>query len=397
MQISRRAAAIAPSMTLAIDAKAKELKAAGESVIGFGAGEPDFDTPLHIRQAGKDALDKGMTRYTPAAGMPELKKAIAEKLARENGLTYQPSDIVVSCGAKHSLFNVFQCILNEGDEVIVPTPCWVSYPEMVCMAGGVPVFVEGKEDRAFKPAIESLAAAVTPKTRALVLCTPNNPNGHVYNKAELEAIAQLAVAHDFVVISDEIYEHLVYDGERVPSIATLGDEIKKRTVVVNGVSKSYAMTGWRIGYTASCAELAKVMGNYQSHATSAPATMCQVAAMAALNGSIEERDAMREAFDTRRKLLVNGLNAIPGLSCGLPGGAFYVMLNATGVLGKAYEGQTIDSSMAFCEKLLEVQKVAVVPGEAFFAPGTCRLSYATSQQNIEEGLRRIAAFVAQLT
>ncbi len=395
MQLSKRVAGIAPSITLEIDAKAKAMQAQGLDVVGFGAGEPDFATPSFIREAGKQAIDAGKTKYTPASGAPDLRAAVCEKLARDNALAYKPEQIIISSGAKHSLFNAFQALINEGDEVIIPSPCWVSYPEMVRMAGGVPVFVPGLECDDFKPTIQAIAAAVSPRTRAFVLNTPNNPNGHVYTAAELAAIAGLAATHDFTVVSDEIYELLTYDGDCPPSIATLPGMIE-RTVVVNGVSKAYAMTGWRIGYTASPLPLAKAMGNFQSHATSAPATMCQAAATAALRGSMDEAIAMKAEFDRRRRLIHGLINAVPGLSARLPAGAFYIMMNISAVLGKSYEGRAIKGSMDFADALLQGEQCAVVPGLAFEADAYCRLSYATSLQNIEKGLARIAAFVGKL-
>ena len=396
MRIAQRAKDITASVTLAIDAKAKELKEQGKDVIGFGAGEPDFDTPLFIRDAAKQALDAGMTRYTPAAGMPQLKQAICDKLLRDNGLTYKPNQIVVSCGAKHSLFNAFFCLLEPGDEVLIPSPCWVSYPEQVRMVGGVPAFVASDAANDFKPTLAQWEAAVTPKSRALVLNSPNNPNGCVWEREELEDIAALAKKHDLTIVADEIYEHLIYDGREHVSIASLSEDALARTIVINGVSKSFAMTGWRIGYTASNPAIAKVMGDMQSHSTSAPATMAQVASIAALQGPFDTVAAMRDEFDRRRVELARRINEIDGLSCALPRGAFYIMMDITGILGKRLGDKLIDSPMAFASALLDDSLVAIVPGEAFMSNVHCRLSYATSLENITRGLDRIAAFVGKL-
>lgn len=394
--ISNKAKNIAPSATLAMDAKAKAMKAAGENVIGFAAGEPDFDTPVAIRDAMKDALDHGMTRYSPVPGTLELRKAIVDKLKRDNGLTYGVDQIIVSNGAKHSLYNACFTLLNEGDEVIIPTPCWVSYPEMVQMVGGVPVFVTASEAEGFIPTAEAMTAAITPKTKAFILTSPSNPNGCVWPKAALEALAELAVKHDFYVIADEIYEFLIYGKEKHVSIASLNKEIKARTIVINGVSKTYAMTGFRIGYAAGPKDVIEAMTNAQSQATSAPNTPAQYAATMALTMPQDCVETMRKAFEERRDVLVKGLNAIPGITCVKPDGAFYVMMNVTGLIGKSYEGKPIEDCAAFADTLLSAGKVAVVPGNAFMAEGFCRMSYATSMANILEGLKRIEAFAGAL-
>lgn len=397
MRISQRCQRVTGSLTLAIDAKAKEMKQKGIDVVGFGAGEPDFDTPEHIRKAAKDALDLGKTRYTPAAGMPELRQAICDKLKRDNGLDYVPQQIVVSNGAKHSLFNSFQALLEEGDEVIVPGPYWVSYPEIVRMAGGVPVIVEGTEANNFKPTIDDFRAAVTDKTRAVVINSPNNPNGFVFTREELQAIGDLAIEKDLSIVSDEIYEFLVYDGAEHISIASLSPEIKERTIVINGMSKAYAMTGWRIGYTASPLNAAKAMTNFQSHSTSCPNSIAQYAALTALSGPDDQLKSMVAEFDRRRRRIVELINEIPGLSCKPPKGAFYVMMNISGVFGKRYNGAPIVDSMSFTQLLLDNSHVAVVPGAGFGADAYVRLSYATSMENIEKGLARIKEFVGKLT
>ncbi len=397
MRISQRCQRVTGSLTLAIDAKAKEMKQKGIDVVGFGAGEPDFDTPEHIRKAAKDALDLGKTRYTPAAGMPELRQAICDKLKRDNGLDYVPQQIVVSNGAKHSLFNSFQALLEEGDEVIVPGPYWVSYPEIVRMAGGVPVIVEGREENNFKPTIDDFRAAVTDKTRAVVINSPNNPNGFVFTREELQAIGDLAIEKDLSIVSDEIYEFLVYDGAEHISIASLSPEIKERTIVINGMSKAYAMTGWRIGYTASPLNAAKAMTNFQSHSTSCPNSIAQYAALTALSGPDDQLKSMVAEFDRRRRRIVELINEISGLSCKPPKGAFYVMMNISGVFGKRYNGAPIVDSMSFTQLLLDNSHVAVVPGAGFGADAYVRLSYATSMENIEKGLARIKEFVGKLT
>lgn len=394
--VSTRCAAIAPSPTLEIDAKAVAMREAGINVIGFGAGQPDFDTPQHIKDAAIKAINDGKTKYTPASGILDLKKAVVEKFQRDNGLVYEPSQIVVSNGAKHSLFNAFAAVLNEGDEVIVPAPCWVSYPELIKINGGVPVYVHGPAEQEFKPTAAQMRAALTEKTKAILLNSPNNPCGYAYSREELQEIADLAVEHDLFVISDEIYEYLVYDGAQHCSIASLGEKIKENTIVVNGVSKSYAMTGWRIGYTASALPIAKAMGSLQSHVTSNPNSIAQYASVAALNGPREELAAMVKEFSERRELMVKLINGIDGLSCVPPKGAFYVMMNVTSAFGKSYHGKKIETSDDFCSAALDGVKVALVPGGPFLAEGFCRLSYATSRKNIEEGLARIAQFMSEL-
>ncbi len=395
--ISQKASNIAPSATLAMDAKAKALRAAGESVIGFAAGEPDFDTPEPIRDAMKAALDRGMTRYAPVAGTLELRKAIADKFLRDNGLTYAADEIIVSNGAKHSLYNAFFTLIDEGDEVIIPTPCWVSYPEMVRMVGGVPVYVPANEKDDFVPGIAAMEAAITPKTKAFMLTSPSNPNGCVWPEDTLRALAALAVKYDFYIIADEIYESLIYGGQKHVSIAAFGEEIKARSIVINGVSKTYAMTGFRIGYAAGPKAVIQAMVNAQSQATSAPNTPAQEAARVALTMPQDCVETMRKAFEERRDALVKGLNAIPGITCRKPDGAFYVMMNVSKLLGKRFEGKALEGCADFAEALLGAAKVVVVPGDAFMAEGFCRLSYAVSMANIEEGLRRIDAFVRQLT
>ena len=397
LTVSHRCQNIAPSMTLSIDARAKEMKAAGLNVIGFGAGEPDFPTPQHICDAAKEAIDLGMTRYTPAAGTKELRKAICEKLRRDNDMTYTYGDILVSNGAKHSLFNIFQAILDPGDEVLIPTPCWVSYPELVRMAGGVPVFIPATEETNFIPTNKDIASRVTRRTKAIVITSPSNPNGRVWEQEQLQFVADLAVSHPFFVVSDEIYEKLLYDGRKHLSIAQLGEQIKSQTFLVNGVSKAYAMTGWRIGYVAGPRNVISAMSSFQSQATSNPNSIAQYAAMKALQGDQSCVDAMVAQFEKRRDAMVEKINAIPGLSCRKPQGAFYIMMNIKQMLGKHYDGRMIESSLDFAELLLAEKQVALVPGVAFEAEGYCRLSYAVSMENILEGLSRIGEFVAELS
>ncbi len=395
MQLSRKYSSISPSPTLTIDAKFKAMKAEGVDVVGFGAGEPDFDTPAHIKQAAIRAIEEGATKYTPASGTLQLKEAICEKLKKENGLSYKPSDIVVSNGAKHSLSNVFGAILNPGDEVIIPTPYWVSYPEMVKLADGVPCPLVTKEENGFKFSAEDLLAALTPKTKALVLNSPSNPTGMVYTKEELSLIADVCVQKDLFVVSDEIYEHLIYEGERI-SIASLGEEIKERTIIVNGLSKTFAMTGWRIGYTASSREIAKLMSSVQSHATSNPNSIAQAASVAALEGGLDFVVEMKTEYKKRRDYMVSRINSIPGLSCKKPCGAFYVLMNMKALYGKMCDEREITCAADFAELFLEKAKVAVVPGEGFMADGFIRWSYATNMENIKKGLDRLESFVKTL-
>lgn len=396
LTISEKCRNIHPSVTLAIDARAKQLRAMGLDVIGFGAGEPDFDTPRYIKSAARDALDAGMTKYTPVAGTVELRTEIQQKLLRDNGLDYELADIIVSSGAKQCLFNALSAILDPGDEVLLPSPCWVSYPEMVRMAGGVPVMVKGDEANGFLVDADALRPHVTERTKALILNSPNNPSGSVYSRALLEGVAALAVEKQFYVISDEIYEKLIYDGETHVSIASLGDEIRAQTIVVNGVSKSYAMTGWRIGYAAGPKAVIRAMTAFQSHSTSNPNSIAQHAAAVALtNGEKFMHDSLVE-FDARRRLMHQLISEIPGLSAALPKGAFYMMLNISALIGKSLNGRAIRGSDDFAEMLLESRKVAVVPARAFGDDRYVRLSYATSRDKITLGLARIAEFVKEL-
>ncbi len=387
--ISKKAQNISPSITLAISAKAKQMKEEGIDVISFGVGEPDFDTPANIKNAAIEAIKQGHTKYTPASGLPQLKKAICAKLKSDNNLDYGPENIIVSNGAKHSLYNIFQAICNPEDEVIIPAPYWVSFPEMVKMADANPVIVNCTEENEFKITTGDLLNAITSKTKAMILNSPSNPTGSIYTRAELEEIARIAVEHNIFVITDEVYEKLVYDGEEHISIASLNEKIKDLTITVNAMSKCYAMTGWRIGYTASHETIAKAMNSMQSHATSNPNSIAQHASIEGLTGDQSSVEEMRLAFDERRKYMVRRVNEIKGLSCIVPKGAFYIMMNIKQLIGTTVKGTTIDGSMDFSELLLEHANVAVVPGIAFGVDEFVRLSYANSLENIEEALNRI--------
>ena len=394
-ELSQIAQAVQASTTLAIDAMFKQMKADGIDVIGFGAGEPDFNTPDNIKAAAVKAIEENKTRYTPAAGIMELRKAACQRLREDCGLDYQPTQIVAASGAKHSVYIALQVLVNPGDELILPAPFWVSYYELIKMAGGVPVIVTATEAEDFKLTAEKLSAAITPKTKAMILNNPSNPTGMMYTKAELEAIAEVCVKNEIYVIADEIYYGLVYDGQEFTSFASLGDEVKNLTILVNGVSKSYAMTGWRIGYTASNDQIAKVMSNYLSHSTSAPSSVSQWAAVEALCGPQEGILAMRDEFEARRNYIVERMNRIDGVSCLKPEGAFYVMMNIEKLIGRTFGGIEITDSDSFAKAFLEQGLVAVVPCSGFGAPNFVRWSYATSMENIKEGLDRLEKFLAQ--
>ena len=396
LTLSERVLAISPSVTLAIDAKAKKLRQEGMDVIGFGAGEPDFCTPEYINDAGKFAIDAGITRYTPVAGTMDLRERICEKLYRDNGVEYTPAEVMVSNGAKQALFTALSALLNPGDEVLVPTPGWLSYTEMIKMVGGVPVPVHGDEAQDFIVTADMLREHVTEKTKALIINTPNNPNGCVYSYEQLKAITELAVECGFYVVSDEIYEKLIYDDARHYCIASFGDEIKKQAIVVNGVSKTYAITGWRIGYAAGPKHIIQAMTSFQSHASSNANSIAQYAAATALSCGDKYIKSMITEYDVRRRLMHRLLNEIDGLSARLPKGAFYMMMNLTGIMGKKFRGQEITNSTQFAELLLSEKRVAVVPALAFGDDRYVRLSYATSRANIVEGMRRIAAFISEL-
>lgn len=392
MNLSIKNMSISPSPTLAIDSKFKEMKANGVDVVGFGAGEPDFETPENIKNAAIEAIKDGFTRYTPASGTLELKKAVAEKFKKDNNLSYEPQQIVISNGAKHSLVNAFSAILNPGDEVIIPAPFWVSYPEMVKMADGTPKYIYTTEESNFKFTIQQLKDAITDKTKALILNSPSNPTGMVYTEEELRAIADVCVENNIFVISDEIYEKLIYEGKHI-SIGSFNDKIFDLTITINGMSKSYAMTGWRIGFAAANPQIAKIMSNIQSHAASNPNSIAQKAALAGLTGPQDNLNEMVKIFKERRDYMVDRINKIEGVSCLKPNGAFYVMMNIKALYGKTLCGETIDSADKFAELFLEHAKVAVVPGTGFGADGYVRWSYATSMENIKEGLDRLEEFL----
>jgi len=393
MGLSKKAKQISPSITLDITAKAKRMKAEGIDVIGFGAGEPDFNTPKNIQDAAIKAIIEGKTRYTATSGIIELKQAIIKKLKNDNNLNYLPTQIIVSTGAKQCLANVFQTILNPGDEVLIGLPYWVSYPELVKLADGVPVYVQTEETHKFKLTIENLNKALTSKSKAIILNSPSNPTGTVYSKEELTQIADFAKTNDLFIISDEIYEKLLYGDNAHISIASLSEDAYNRTIVINGVSKSYAMTGWRIGYAAGSTEIIALMSNIQSHTTSNPSSIAQYASVEALNGQQDDLHIMVEQFKLRRDYMVERINSINNLSCVKPEGAFYVMVNLCKILNKSIDGKMIKNSLEFSDFLLKKEKVAVIPGIAFGADNFIRLSYATSMENIKNGIDRIARFV----
>ncbi|MGA9287998.1 MAG: pyridoxal phosphate-dependent aminotransferase [Anaerobacillus sp.] len=389
MNLSKRVAALTPSATLEITAKAKALKAEGHDVIALGAGEPDFNTPAHILNAAKQAMDEGLTKYTPSGGILPLKESIIAKFENDQKLTYKPEEIIVCTGAKHALYTLFQVILDEGDEVIIPTPYWVSYPEQVKLAGGNPVYVEGKEEHSFKVTVPQLEEAASSNTKAVILNSPSNPTGSIYTREELEQIGSFCLKHDILIISDEIYEKLVYGGAEHTSIAQLSEELKDQTIIINGVSKSHSMTGWRIGYAAGNKAIIKAMTNLASHSTSNPTSISQYAALAAYEGSQEPVCEMKKAFEERLNTVYDRLNNIPGFSCVKPQGAFYLFPNAK----EAAHQTGYDSVDGFVKGLLEEEKVALVPGSGFGSPDNVRLSYATSLDVILEALNRIERFV----
>ncbi|MBQ8363915.1 MAG: pyridoxal phosphate-dependent aminotransferase [Thermoguttaceae bacterium] len=383
-----------PSATLAMSAKAKELKAKGETVVDLSVGEPDFNTPKHICEAAVAAMNAGYTRYTVASGIPALKEAICADYFARFGLEYKPSQIVVSNGAKHSLHNAFFCTLNPGDEAILPAPYWVSYAELIKLSGAVPVIVPTREEDDFKLTPEALRAAITPKTRMLLLCSPSNPTGSCYTRAELEALADIAIENDLFVVSDEIYERLVYDGAPFASFPTLREGLADRTIVINGVSKTYAMTGWRVGWTFAPENVAKKMASLQSQETSNPCSVSQYAALAAVTGDQSCVDAMRVEFEKRRDYVAGRIAEIPGMTCGKMGGAFYAFFNIQKFLGREYNGVKVETSQDWCMALLEQKKVATVMGSAFGAEGYARASFAASMENLKEAFDRIADFVS---
>lgn len=392
--ISKIAKGIAPSATVAVDSLAKQMKAEGIDVIGFGAGEPDFPTPDLVKVAAIKAISDNQTKYTPAAGILPLRKAIADWMEKQYGITYQPTQICVTSGAKHNVFAALQAICNPGDEVILPSPCWVSYEEAIKMAGAEVTLVATTEETRFKMTPAMLEAAITSNTKAVILTNPSNPTGMLYSKQELEALAEVVVRHDLYVISDEIYDQLVYQGEFV-CFATLSEEIKERTIIINGASKSFAMTGWRIGFAAANEEISKAMANYLSHSTGNPCTVSQYAALEAYSSEEDLVGKMQLAYTRRRKYFLERISKIPGVSCLEPDGAFYIFMNIKELIGRTIQGVKINSSADFAQALLEKGLVAVVPGEAFHAPGYIRWSYATSMENIREGLDRLERFLAE--
>ena len=396
MNYSKKAMNITPSITLAITAKAKELKGAGVDVVSFGAGEPDFNTPKNIMDAAIKSMEEGKTKYTPTSGIIELREAICKKLKEDNNLSYNSNQIIVSTGAKQCLADAFMAILNPGDEVIVPIPYWVSYPELIKLADGVPVFVEGKEENDYKYTLESLNKVVNDNTKAIIINSPNNPTGTVYSIDELKEIAEFAKKHDLIIISDEIYEKLIYDGKKHVSVASLSEDAYNRTMVINGFSKSYAMTGWRLGYAAGNAEVIKLMTSVQSHVTSNTNSIAQYAGVEALNGPKDEIEKMVKKFEERRNLMIDRIKSITGLSIIRPEGAFYVMINLENYLGKSINENVINNSVDFSRELLEHEKVAVIPGSAFGLDKYIRLSYATSEELILKGLDRIERFLNKL-
>ncbi len=396
MYLSKKYSSIGPSPTLFINSKFKAMKADGIDVVGFGAGEPDFDTPQNIKDAGIKAINEGKTKYTPASGTIELKEAIVKKLKNENGLDYTVNDIVVSNGAKHSLLNVFGAILNPGDEVIIPAPCWVSYPEMVRLSDGVPVFVNAEEKDFFKVNEEMIEKAKTQRTRAVIINTPCNPTGMCYTKEELRKIVDFCVKNEIYMISDEVYEHFIYGDIEHVSVASFGEDAKRLTITVNAVSKTYGMTGWRIGYTASDPKIAKVMSNVQSHATSNPNSIAQYAATEALLGGVAFVKEKAIEYKSRRDYMVDRINSIDGVSCLKPDGAFYVMMNIEKLVGKKYGDKEITDADSFSGLFLEKALVAVVPGTGFGAKYHVRWSYVTTKENIVKGMDRLEKFVSEL-
>ena len=392
-ELAQIASAVQASSTMAIDALAKQMKAEGIDVIGFGAGEPDFNTPDHIKAAADKAIAENVTRYTPASGTLALKEAVCKRMHEDCGADYKPSQVVVTSGAKHCVYLALRALVNPGDEIILPAPFWVSYLELIKMAGATPVVVTAEESAGFKMTAEQLAAAITPNTKALILNNPSSPTGMVYSREELEAIVQVCVEKDIYVISDEIYYGLLYDGVQSISVAALGGEIKERTILINGVSKSYAMTGWRIGYLLSNEKIAKVMSNFVSHSTGSPCAVSQAASVAALLGPQDCVEEMRQAFEERRNYIVERMNRIDGVSCIKPEGAFYIMMNMEKLIGRTIHGELIQNSDDFSTAFLKHGLVATVPGSGFGAPNFVRWSYATSLDNIKKGLDRLEAFL----
>jgi aspartate aminotransferase len=396
MKIAARISLIKPSPTLTIQAKANALKAAGRDIIGFGAGEPDFDTPLNIKEAAVRAIEAGFTKYTPVGGIDELKDAVIAKLQRDNRLTYKRSEVVISCGAKHSLFNIAQVLFEEGDEVLIPSPYWVSYTDIVYLTGAQPVVIKTNIGDDFKLQPSQLEAAITPQTRAIIISYPSNPAGVSYSLKELESLAEVILRKGIMVISDDIYEKIIYDDQPFYTLASLGDELKRLSIVVNGVSKTYAMTGWRIGYCAGAEEIIAAITKYQSQNTSNPTSIAQKASVEALNGPQESVEIMRREFQKRRDVITERLNTIPGVTCLKPQGAFYVFPDISYYYGRSFGGKTITNSSEMATYLLDESNVALVPGADFGHDDHIRISYATSMGQIEKGLERIREALLRL-
>jgi aspartate aminotransferase len=397
MKLAKRLSVVEPSMTLKVSAKAAELKAKGIDVISFGAGEPDFDTPVHIKEAAKKGLDGGATKYTQVEGTPQLRKAVAAWFAKAHGFDVAPNEVMVSAGAKQVIFNAFHAVLDEGDEVIIPAPYWVSYAEIAKLAGAKPVPVVSRAEDDFVVSPEAVAKAITPRTRMLLIVSPSNPTGAVYDEKTLRALADLAVKHDLWLLTDDIYRTLVYGDAKFVQPATFGPEVRKRTIIADGVSKAFAMTGWRIGFALAPPAIIEAMGTLQGQSTTNAAAVSQAAALAAIEGPTDEIERMRQEFDKRRQYMVSALRAIPGVKCVEPKGAFYAFPDVSAYNGrKTPAGKVLDGDLALCEYLIEEAKVAVVPGSAFYAPGFIRLSYATSQANIEKGVARLADALKKL-
>lgn len=391
--LSKLASAVHASSTMAIDSLYKSMKAQGIDVVGFGAGEPDFPTPDNIKEAATQALRENKTKYTAASGIMELKQAVCYRMREDCGLDYQPENVLIASGAKHNVYLAVRALVDPGDEVVIPAPYWVSYSEIVAMCGGVPVIAQTKESDEFKLTPEELNAAISDKTKCVMFNSPSNPTGMMYTAQELRALADVCIRRDVYIIADEIYYKLVYDGREFVSVGALGEDVKERTIIINGVSKSYAMTGWRVGYSLAPAHITKVMANYVSHSTAAPSTISQWAAVEALTGPQTQVEEMRKAFEERRNYMVSRVNGIPGVSCLMPEGAFYIMMNISALLGKKIGGEVISDSDKFAQLLLEKGLVAVVPGSGFDAPHFVRWSYATSMENIKAGMDRLEQFL----
>lgn len=394
--LAERMKSFSESATSVVSNKVAELRAAGKEIISLNVGEPDFNTPAYINAAAVAAMEQGFTKYTPTAGILELRKAIAKKLQQDNNVTYDIGEISVAAGAKQSIFNAVMALVGPGDEVIVPVPCWVSYTEIVKLACGTPVLVETDVNQGYDLDVAAIERAITPRTKALILCTPNNPTGAVYKEASLRALAALAVKHGFYIIADEIYEKLIYDGEKHFSIASISPEVKALTVTINGFSKAYAMTGWRLGYAAASKEVIGAINKLQSQSVTSVNSITQKAAVAALEGPQEALAAMAEEFAQRRLYLVERLQRLQGLSCVVPRGAFYALLDISSVLGKSYQGEELKNDIDFCRLLLEAKLIALVPGSAFYAPGKVRIAYANSLENIKRAMDGMEAFLKEL-